>query len=128
MFSLVESVASSQFVFAILFIVTTFFTMRWFVNFINETRKEAIEREAHITNIHNIRDQEHRELLAYIRQESAQREQLLFKQLAETIDQQQHMVDAMQALEQSMRRLEANIAISLDDLWEEIERTKKEEK
>ena len=132
------SIANSEQVFTILFIVTLVFAGRWLRNFLAQQTKENAERERYIMKNHEeqlkeLREekkeaqaqmkammQEHRATLHEQRQDSLTREAELMGHLQKTAEQMDEVVSTLQTMKDSLNNMDREMQNGFDEIWQKI--------
>ncbi|RXF11079.1 hypothetical protein EG878_14585 [Enterococcus faecalis] len=110
-------IASSEVVFATLFILLGAAMLRWIVVFIKQSQTETIERENYIFEMHKQREADLKQVIAEQKKESEQREERLMKQIDFQQDQQRQIVMTLGSIQHSLEKLETKIDNDLHDIW-----------
>ena len=132
------SLANSEQVFTILFILTLVFAGRWLRTFLAEQNQENNERERYIMKTHEeqlkeLREekketqeqmktmmQEHRATLHEQRQDSLRREAELMGHLNKTAEQMDEVISTLQTMKDSLNSMDREMQNGFDEIWQKI--------
>ncbi|AYC28732.1 hypothetical protein [Paenisporosarcina cavernae] len=101
-----EKIASSEYVFAILFIIMLFIAVRWFAGHLKEMKQENQEREKELKDLYT----EHKE-------ESKEREKLLLRHLENSNESQAKTAEAIKKMSDSMKSIEQQMDTGFKEVW-----------
>lgn len=104
-----EKLATSEVIFAILFIGGLLFIGRWFLNYMAEQKRENIEREAQLLEIY--KDQ---------LSQSAVREKELMQHMGENTVQLKSIADTLKGVQDNLFKLEDRVNSDLQGVWKEL--------
>lgn len=104
-----EQIASSQYVFAILFIILLFVVAKYLANHLKEMKEENGEREKELKVLYT----EHK-------LESKEREQVLMLHLERSNESQEKSSNTLEKIEVSLRSLEKRMDEGFANVWEHI--------
>jgi flagellar motility protein MotE (MotC chaperone) len=126
-FKAVTGIASSEFVFAILFIASLVFAVRMFKDYIEKNRQETTEREQYIQEMHNKQMDELKDQLKLQRDDSQKREQELMRHLGKNTEQLSKNVEQMQGIAETIKHIQLNLSKLEDrvednflEVWKEL--------
>jgi septal ring factor EnvC (AmiA/AmiB activator) len=104
-----QMIASSEYVFAILFILCLFIVGRWAFNFVKEVRDENTGRENKIFEMYD------KQL-----EGSTKREEELMKNLNKNTEQLGNIADTLTDVQKNLSKLETKVDGDLKEVWKEL--------